>query len=171
MQAEDYVAHARDTLGFSEERIAKNRYAIEKGLFYGAQAAVAENSHMAAQEQVKATKTDAERSESKARHGKPYTTPYAVAWCREQGWTILNREHYSKTTGRRHDVFGGWDILAWTGTQNVLIQAYGPGEGPAHIRKLDTSGAKDKAVKIGARMLLLEFTRGDKVPKVTEVYP
>lgn len=157
---EQRIQACRD-MGWSEDRIERNRYAIETGRIAGVAASLTEHQRR----QDRAIKSDAEVADSKARYAKRYTTKAAIKWGQRNGWTLLARETFNFRHKRYQDAAGLWDaVFAMPGGGLVMLQAYGPGEGPEHERKIRASAALDKGKSLGAIMLMLEFNRGGEEP-------
>lgn len=157
---EQRIQACRD-MGWSEDRIKRNRHAIETGRI----AAVADALEQNQKRQDAKIKGDAEKEDAKARYASRYTTKAAIRWGQRNGWTILARETFNYRHKRYQDAWGSWDaVFAMPGGGLVMLQAYGPGEGPEHERKIRASKALEKGKSLGALMLMLEFERGAEEP-------
>src|SRR5436190_23065816 len=67
---------------------------------------------------------------------KRFTTDYAVAWGRAQGWKLIDRENYNFRTKNHHDLQMGLDALFDDGVDGMIgIQGAGRNERAEHYQR------------------------------------
>ncbi|MER3495425.1 MAG: hypothetical protein C4320_00480 [Armatimonadota bacterium] len=99
---------------------------------------------------------------------KRYSTDYALAWGRAQGWKLIDRERYDAHTRRHHDLELGMDLRFETQAGFAYVQGAGVGERAAHYRTFEGRGGVERARKGNATVWYVEFRRGDKNPVKVE---
>lgn len=108
----------------------------------------------------------------KARAPRPgatrYTTEYAIAWGRRQGWKLIDRERYDARTKRHHDLMLGVDAMFESPDGLVGVQGAGKSERKPHFQRFEDRGGAERASRLHIRVCYVEFERGNKTPKVVE---
>ena len=102
------------------------------------------------------------------RKRRPYTTDYAVAWAKKQGWRIVERERWDAALRRHHDLAGGSDVCAIDqDRRRVWIQGARPGktERDVHMARFEARRAQ---LAQGERYVYVTFERGSAKPVAVE---
>ena len=99
---------------------------------------------------------------------KKFTTEYAIAWGRKQGWKLVERESYNFLTKRHADCQLGMDAIFDDGNGLVGIQGAGKSEYKAHWDRFEARGGVEVAQRRHIRIIYLEFAREDKKPIVRQ---
>lgn len=101
---------------------------------------------------------------------KRFSTDYAVAWGRRQGWRLVDRERFDFRTKRHLDCLLGSDAMFSSEDGLVLVQGAGTGQRAEHRRRFDARGGSSELARLKARFFYLEFERGCKEPAKMEVW-
>lgn len=99
---------------------------------------------------------------------KRYSTDYAVAWGRAQGWRLLDRERYDFRTKRHLDCPLGSDAMFSSPDGLVFVQGAGKGQRAEHRRRFEDRGGPAELARLKARFYYVEFVRGAKTPVLSE---
>jgi len=99
-----------------------------------------------------------------------FTTAYAKAYGKKQGYTrILDQERYDYRTKRHHDCEGAVDVIFDDGNGGRIgFQGAGVGERAEHYNRFMAWGGPDKARDRRLKVVYLEFVRGNKTPVKVE---
>jgi hypothetical protein len=108
--------------------------------------------------------------------GANFTTKYAKAWARRQGWKIIDEERSSayqkdgKWLRRTHDLMIGSDLMVEVSGQPgmTLIQAAGRNERVPHWQRFLDRGGFERCLQRFCRFVYVEFERGNKEPIFTQ---
>lgn len=93
-----------------------------------------------------------------------FTTQYAINWGQDQGWTLLDREHYNVFAKRHNDLLLASDAMFECPNGLVFVQGAGRGERAAHREKFEERGGVERCRKLKIRFVYVEFERGDFAP-------
>lgn len=98
-----------------------------------------------------------------------FTTDYAVAWGRKQGWKLIDRETYDFKNKRHHDLMLGLDCLFDDGKDGMVgVQGAGRSEKTPHYQRFLDRGGVALAQRRGIRVVYVEFERGNNTPVLLE---
>lgn len=105
------------------------------------------------------------RESAKGKGPKRYSTDYAIAWGRKQGWKLIDRERFDFRTKRHYDCELGMDAVFDDGVDGrVGVQGAGRGQERAHRARFDREGGEQAAKRRRMRVVYLEFERGCQTP-------
>lgn len=93
-----------------------------------------------------------------------FSTDYAVAWGRAQGWKLVDRESYDYRTGRSHDCQLGMDAIFDDGAGLIGVQGAGKYQRKEHWDRFEARGGIEAAKRRHVRIIYLEFVREDTNP-------
>ena len=107
---------------------------------------------------------------SKGTGAKRFSTDYAVAWGRAQGWRLIDRERFDFRTMRHMDCLLASDAMFSSEDGLVLVQGAGRGQRAKHERRFLDRGGHAELARLRARFYYLEFKRGSREPAKMEVW-
>lgn len=125
---------------------------------------------LAASQQAQIAEKEAEdrRAAGATKGATRFSTDYAVAYGRRQGWKLLDRERYDYRLKRHFDTLMGSDAMFEHDGQVILVQAAGKSERKEHYGRFCERGGKETAARRGWRFIYMEFERGSKEPAKME---
>jgi hypothetical protein len=106
-------------------------------------------------------------------NGPDFSTDYAIAWGRAQGWRLVERERYDFRTKKKRDCMFATDaIMRLPSGKLVGIQGAGRSQRTDHRRKFDQYGTgpygAELAMAQGIEIWYLEFDRNNSDPVLVE---
>jgi hypothetical protein len=100
---------------------------------------------------------------------KRFSTEYAIAWGKKQGWKLVDRERFDTRTKRHHDCQLGMDaIMSRQDGTLVGIQGAGRYERNDHRDRFDRLGGVQSAKARHIAIFYLEFARDSDRPILEE---